>query len=228
MIEVEPPPPPGTPAAATHAALLQECQNSLRAVADESAGQGEPPLEAGRRGVEDALRLVQSPTHGRRALLHLAQEAKAPLLEDVTLSAADVIIDRLAYAITAECGSGLAVEPNTLGWRLQKTTYQLLVELTSVDSRWPQMEAIVMRYTGEVGRHPAVLKDLVAEATSSADLEQRLLLENSIYLEDISPAAQTRAFEWLAARGQAPAGYDPLASLKERRSALNRVLQEQQ
>jgi len=54
-----------------------------------------------------------------------------------------------------------------------------------------------------------------------------LLLENFIYLEDISPAARTRAFEWLAARDQAPQGYDPLASLKERRNVLNRILQEQ-
>lgn len=60
-----------------------------------------------------------------------------------------------------------------------------------------------------------------------ADLRQRLLLENSIYLEDISPAARARAFDWLAVQGQAPQGYDPLASLAERRRVLNQILQEQ-
>jgi len=47
--------------------------------------------------------------------------------------------------------------------------------------------------------------------------------ENFIYLEDISPAARTHAFEWLLSKGEAPDGYDPLAPLKERRAVLNRV-----
>ena len=150
------------------------------------------------------------------------------MIEDVTLSAGGAVIDRLAYAITNECGSGPGLDPNTLGWRLEKTAYLLLVELISSDQMWPELEAIVIRYTGEVGRHPPVLKEMVSEAAGIADLEERLLQENFIYLEDISPSARTRAFEWLAAKGRAPEGYDPLASLSERRSVLNRILQEQQ
>ncbi len=228
LIEVTPSPQKGTGKAVTYAALLKECQDYLRAAAEGSGEQGGPQFDAGRRGIEDAIRLVQSPTHGRRALLYLAREAAAPLIEDITLSTTDIVIDRLAYAIANECGSGPPFEPNALGWRLQKTAYQLLVELMSADQTWPELEAIAIRYTGEVGRHPPVLKEMVSEAANIADLEQRLLQENFIYLEDISPAARTRAFEWLAAKGRAPEGYDPLASLKERRSVLNRALQEQQ
>jgi hypothetical protein len=69
---------------------------------------------------------------------------------------------------------------------------------------------------------------MVSDANSVADLNQRLLQENAIYLEDISPAARTRAFEWLTTKGQAPKGYDPLATLKERRAVLNRFQQGQQ
>ncbi len=228
LIEVKPPPQAGTNEAVTSAVLLKECQDYLRAGAEGSGKQGAPQLNAGRRGIEDAIRLVQSLTHRRQALLYLARETGAPLIEDITLSATDVVIDRLAYAVTNECESGPAVEPNALGWRLQKTAYLLLAELMSTDQTWPELEAIVIRYAGEVGRHPPVLKEMVSGATDIADLQQRLLLENFIYLEDISPAARTRAFEWLAAKGRAPEGYDPLASLKERRSVLNRVLQEQQ
>ena len=228
LIEVKPPPRSGTDEAATYAALQKECQDRLRTAAAAGGEPAELQPGAGRRGIEDAIPLLSSPTHGRRALLYLAHETGSPLIEDIALSATDVVIDRLAQAITQEWDSGPAVDANASGWRLQKTAYQLLVELMSADQSWPELEAIAIRYTGEVGRHPAVLKEMVSEAAGAADLEQRLLLENFIYLEDISPAARTRAFEWLTAKGRAPAGFDPLAPLKERRTVLNRALQEQQ
>jgi hypothetical protein len=227
LIEVMPAPPKGTIEAVAFETLLRECQDSLQAAAENSEQKG-PRFDAGRRGMEDALRLLQSLTQRRQALLYLARETGASLIEDVTLSASEVLIDRLAWAVTNECESNPAWETGTLGWRLQKTAYLLLAELMSAEQMWPELEAIAMRHAGEVGRHPAVLKEMVTDATSSMDLEQRLLLENFIYLEDISPAARTRAFEWLATKGRAPKGYDPLAPLKERRSVLNQVLQEQQ
>jgi hypothetical protein len=57
-------------------------------------------------------------------------------------------------------------------------------------------------------------------ATSRAELAVRLWNENRILLEDASPASRVRAFDWLALRGLAPAGFDPLAPLAERRAAL--------
>lgn len=227
LIEVMPAPQKGTAEAVAYETLLRKCQSSLQIAAEENSEQKGPQFAAGRRGLEDALRLLHSLTQRRQTLLYLARETGSPLIEDVALSATEVVIDRLAYAVTTECESGPAWETGTLGWRLQKTAYLLLVELMSAEQMRPELEAITMRYTGEVGRHPAVLKEMVADATSGEDLEQRLFLENFIYLEDISPAARTRAFEWLATKGRAPKGYDPLASLKERRSILNQVLQEQ-
>lgn len=227
LIEMAPAPPQGTTEAAAHEMLLRECQNSLQAAAEKNSEQKGPQFDASRRGMEAALRLLSSLTQRRQALLSLARETGAPLLEDVTLSASEVVMDRLAGAITNECESDPIWETGTLGWRLQKTTCLFLAELMAAEQMWPELEAIVMRHTGAVGRHPAVLKEMVADATSSEDMEQRLLLENFIYLEDISPAARTRAFEWLATKDRAPKGYDPLASLKERRTILNQVLQEQ-
>jgi len=227
LIEVESPPPEGTTEAAAYAALWKQCQDRLLVAVGAGEEHAGPPFDAGRRGIEDALRLLPSPTHKQRALLYLAQETAAPLLEDVTLSATDIVVDHLAHAVTNECRSGPTFETAALGWRLERTAYQLVVKLLSVDQPSPDLEAILIRHAGEVGRHPSVLQEMVSEAANLEDLEQRLLLENFIYLEDISPAARTRAFEWLAARGRAPEGYDPLASLKERRSVLNRVLQEQ-
>lgn len=225
LIEVRSPPPEGTDGSAAHAVLLQQCQDALLAAAN-GAEDGQRP-GVGRRGLEDAIRLLPSPTHKRRALLHLGRETGSLLIEDLALSASDVVLDRLAYAIANEHLAPLSVEADGLGWRLEKTAYQLLTEPASSDLTSPDLEAILIRHTGEVGRHPSVLREVVSEVTSMADLRQRLLLENSIYLEDISPAARARAFDWLAVQGQAPQGYDPLASLAERRRVLNQVLQEQ-
>jgi len=224
LIEVTPPPRKGTDEAIAYAALQQQCRDYLLGTA---RWEGQR-FDAGRRGLEDAIRLLQSPTHKQRALLHLAQETRTPLIEDVALSATDVVVDHLAYAITNACASGPPFETNVLGWRLEKTTCQFLADLMSADQTPPDLEAILIRHTGEVGRHPSVLKEMVSHATSIEDLRQRLLLENFIYLEDISPAARARAFEWLAARGRAPEGYDPIASPKERRGVLDQVVQEQQ
>jgi hypothetical protein len=43
-------------------------------------------------------------------------------------------------------------------------------------------------------------------------------------LEDSSPASRVRAFDWLTARGRAPAGYDPLGTPRQRRAALEHGL----
>lgn len=224
LIEVKAPPQEGTADVIAYAELLRECQDALQRTDKQEKLQ----FDTGRRGIEDAIGLLLWPTYRRQALLYLAKEAPAPIIEDIVLSASDIVIDHLSDAIIGECMSGSCFEADSLQWRLHQITYQLLAELMSADQKWPQLEAVVMRYTGQVGRHPAVLKEMTSEAASVTDLQQRLLLENFIYLEDISPSARTRAFEWLAARGQAPEGYDPLASLEERRNALNRSQQEQQ
>ncbi len=227
LIEVKPFPPEGTDDAAVYAASLKQCRDDLLAAAGaDGTNDGQQP-GTGRRGIEDAIRLLQSPTHKQRALLHLAQKTGALLIEDMALSASDLVLDYLAHAITNEHLSGPPVEADVLGWRLEKAAYQFLTRAVSSDPASPDFEAILIRHAGEVGRHPAVLGELVSDAKSIDDLRQRLLLENFIYLEDISPAARARAFDWLAVQGQAPEGYDPLASLTERRRVLNRILQEQ-
>jgi len=77
-----------------------------------------------------------------------------------------------------------------------------------------------VRRAGELGRYPDMVLEVLAASTAPADLEQRFLAENLIFLEDAHPAARVRAYDWLRARGAAPAGYDPLATREERRSAL--------
>ncbi len=227
VIEMGPPPQRGTAAADRYARLVKECQDDLSAQAGGRAAPQAPNFEAGRRGLDEAIRLLQSPTYMRQALLYLAQEMRMPLTEDIALSAADRIVFRLARADSNECAPDAGREVEVLRARLEKAAYRLLAEAIAADPAPLELEAIAIRHAGEVGRHPSVLKEIVATAADPADLEQCLVQENLIYLEDISPAARTRAFEWLTAGRRAPAGYDPLAPSQERRRALNRALSPQ-
>jgi hypothetical protein len=56
-----------------------------------------------------------------------------------------------------------------------------------------------------------------------AEFENRIMAENIIFLEDNSPASRVRAYDWLKARGKAPAGFDPLGPARERRIALDKA-----
>jgi len=110
-----------------------------------------------------------------------------------------------------------------LGWTLERMSYGLLATILSSDQATPELEAILVRHTGQVGRHVSTLEELTANAADIDEFQSNLVRENFIFMEDISPAARNRAFEWLKARGKAPDGYDPLAPLKERRDVLRRV-----
>jgi hypothetical protein len=88
----------------------------------------------------------------------------------------------------------------------------------------PELRAILTVYAGEPSRHSGSLDDIANQSTSRQDLENRLTAENLVFLTDSSPASRVRAFDWLSARGLAPAGYDPLGSAKQRREALDKAL----
>jgi hypothetical protein len=83
-----------------------------------------------------------------------------------------------------------------------------------------ELSAVLTNYAGEPGRHASSIKEILHGVSSRQDLENRLLAENLIFLEDSSPAARVRAFGWLTARHQAPMGFDPLGSPRDRRNAL--------
>ncbi|MCP4455240.1 MAG: hypothetical protein GY809_27585, partial [Planctomycetes bacterium] len=82
-----------------------------------------------------------------------------------------------------------------------------------------------MLHAGQLGRDPTTLRELISVHHSVAELNKTLIQENKLYLLDMSPAARTRAFEWLKTQGVTAKSYDPLASAKARREAL-KALQE--
>jgi hypothetical protein len=68
---------------------------------------------------------------------------------------------------------------------------------------------------------PVEIEDLVSECKTTESIHTRLVALNEMYLSHNDPTARVRAFDWLRARGIAPAGYDPLGPSKERRKALD-------
>ena len=89
----------------------------------------------------------------------------------------------------------------------------------------PELASILAVQTGQAGRTAGSLDEVLGNATSQQDMQNRLAAENYIFLEDSSPSARVRAFDWLVAQHLAPAGYDPLAPARQRRKALDQAEQ---
>lgn len=103
------------------------------------------------------------------------------------------------------------LERAALGWLAQEATNgELPAELSSV----------LARRTGALAAYPSQLAELARNCTSLERLAQQLVEENLELLEESSAASRVRAYDWLARRGAAPDGFDPLAPLAQRRAVL--------
>lgn len=178
--------------------------------------------EARRREIESALRALSALERRRAALLFLATQARAELCGDLALSASDEVLASFAERLAQELPelSELARDGATLGWTLERGAARFLAARAAEQPLEPELSAAVLRRTGELGRSPAALAEVASRATSLAEFSASLATENRVLLEDSHPAARVRAYDWLAARGLAPKGYDPLGSVEERRAAL--------
>jgi hypothetical protein len=181
--------------------------------------------EARQRQIETALRALEDNARQRSALLFLAAESGAELCADMALDADDELLKAAAAALAAQLpdAARLAADGATLGWALERGCVRFLAERASTQPLEVELRAAVLRRTGELGRSPAALLDVALSARDLEDFRMRLIAENRILLEDNHPAARVRAYDWLAARGAAPDGFDPLATEGEREAALERA-----
>ncbi len=169
-----------------------------------------------------ALAALKSPERRRSAFIYLAGVTGADLCADAALVADDATLARVAGKV-ASIVSGDAPERGAIGWLLDQTWLLDMSELMAAAKLPPELAAVLASQSGEVGRHQSSIEEVGKAAHSRADYESLLLQENMIFLEDSAPSARSRAFDWLEARGKAPAGYKPLAGYKERRDALERA-----
>ena len=108
--------------------------------------------------------------------------------------------------------------------QLRERFHYVLIEAVTEELQTPELFAVLTEHFGEPGRHSAAVDEIMRGTSSGGELRRKLISENYIYLEDSSPSARVRAFEWLRAQKLAPAGFDPLGSPKQRRQALDQAL----
>jgi hypothetical protein len=211
----------GQPPAPEQLETFAQCvDNLMRQEADLRSIHGESPTWA---GCLLALDQLTWPAHWRRALVYLATTAQAPLTEDVALAAPMDLAQTLAGELYRAQAENPARDMAHLTWLLEKTAYRLLLDTAKQDDLSPALWYLLQRHAGQMSQQLPTLREQLAEARDLADLNARLRHENLISLEDMSPAARTRAYDWLQQRGFAPTGFDPLASAKQRRAVLDRM-----
>jgi hypothetical protein len=183
------------------------------------------------RGLDDAqsyraaLDALAYPANRRRSMAYLADQTGAPICLDVALVADDAALEELSSHIREATAAPQATgDRAALGWALDRAALALLAARSGAERAPPELAAVLVAHAGEAGRHAGSMEEVQGSAATRQDLEARLVAENYVFLEDNSPASRVRAYDWLLARGRAPEGYDPLASNRERRDALERAL----
>ena len=183
----------------------------------------DPPDWPGLAGAVESLTFAG---RQRAGLVYLANQTDARTTEDVVLSADETIISPLAQAVAKAIAAAPGERTHqSIGWLLERTTYQMILQIQSGGKLPPDLEAILAVRTGQAGRSSGTLQEVLAHANGQQDMLNRLAAENYIFLEDSSPAARVRAFDWLTMQKLAPPNFDPLASPRQRRAALEQAEQ---
>lgn len=175
-------------------------------------------------GFETALAGIRDPATARVSLSYLAGQTGARVCEDASLVATDQVLADASILINKEFSKpDLPHTAEALGWALDVAMLNLLSQRQSASALPSELLAVLLRHTGQVGANSGSVGEMLALVGNRKDFESRLSAENFVYLEDNSPAARVRAFDWLTARGEAPPGYDPLAPPKQRQDALQKA-----
>ena len=72
-------------------------------------------------------------------------------------------------------------------------------------AQFPRAGGVLLAHTGEAGRNGSSMTEILSDLSDRKELDSRLVAENMQYLEDSSPAARIRSYDWLSAP-QGPAG----------------------
>ena len=209
----------------SHVDAFNDCENDLALSFARAASGPAGATAAGEEGaaLQVALDALKQPWRRRSAFIYLAGLTGADLCGDASLVADDVTIDRVAGKVLKGT-PGDHPDPAAIGWLLDQTWFLDMGELLGNARLSPELSAVLATHAGEAGRHQSSIEEVGKAAHIHADYESLLQQENMIFLEDSSPSARARAFDWLQARGKAPAGYDPLGGDKDRRTALERFV----
>jgi len=177
-------------------------------------------------GISSAFRAMRLPDQQRASLVYLADQTNAHLTQDVALVADNSALLQLSQKVLAGAGNVSPDALAALGWVLDRSSFELLTSLADSPEGSklpPELATVLTQFAGEAARHSASLDEIAHGMSSEADLRNRIIAQNLVFLTDSSPSSRVRAFDWLNSRRLAPAGYDPLGSARERRMAMDRA-----
>lgn len=166
---------------------------------------------------QEALELLRWPARHRKTLRYMTQGS--PFAHELVLTGPRPMIRALAEALIVADEQGLLPEDHA-PWHLEKMAYSVVLQSWEAGDLTPSVQALLTVHTGQVGRDLNTLKTVLKQAAGPQVLSDLLIQENLIFLQDISPAARMRAYQWLQKHQAAPAHFNPLASAQERRAAL--------
>jgi hypothetical protein len=172
-----------------------------------------------RAGLLTVFEGLEDEENRRGALLYLASITGTSLTGDVALLGDATLIGRVCEDASGRLPEGAIPAVSEAAWLLEQASLTVLVERVYTEDQ-PAMEAVLLRYAGEVGRNGPLLMGLMLESSGVADLASRIRDENILFLEDNAPSSRVRAFDWLLLRGEAPEGYRPFDERATRRAAL--------
>ena len=162
--------------------------------------------------------------HRRAALVYMASQTGGKLCEQSALVADDEFLGQFALSLADAMGRKNIWLRDEVGWMLDRLTFDMLARWSIKKRLTPELTGVLLAATGEAGRSPAALEQILDNMSSRRDFDNRLVAENFIALEDNSPAARVRAYDWLKKRGRDPADFDPLGEARQRRAAIETAI----
>jgi hypothetical protein len=139
----------------------------------------------------------------------------------VATSAPDALVAAVASRALGDLRGLRGLRGAELGFALERAaTLELARQADEDPEADPAVHALLLRATGGLALRPSALVAAAEAAGDARAWAAALREENRALLEDGDPATRARAAGWLAARGELPAGYDPLAPGRARRAAL--------
>ncbi|MFT7663312.1 MAG: hypothetical protein ACI87A_001536 [Planctomycetota bacterium] len=174
------------------------------------------------RTLGSAFQALDLARYHRSGLLYLASNTGAALVEDLALSSDDVALAAFVRMLKNENSDLENDHTAQTGWELDCQAFRFLANLQIESPPLPpELLGILLRYTGEVGRYPGLVQEIVSNSVDSESLRDMWITENDLFLEDSNPGARVRAYDWLNSIGEGPEGFDPFAEASDRRRALS-------
>ncbi|HEX8339816.1 MAG TPA: hypothetical protein VF624_02805 [Tepidisphaeraceae bacterium] len=211
--------------AALQAGAKTSAESAARSIATQPAGTPQQVL------IQTALQqLAKGSESPRGTLNYVAAQSGASLTGELALVADErmlgLLVQQVVKAVGDSTGPGGQLRPPAeIALALERASADVLISVrnSATDSLSGAVLGTLDSYAGEVGHQPDSLLAVIRQSSSVGDLATRLVAENFIFLEDPSPPARVRAYDWLAARGHDLRGYDPLARGRDRRAAVDEI-----